>query len=258
MVDCLIIVYVTYAGVCMSSVQFAPTYHEYVLYSNGSQEAPQRNQMRTLVPKGACGEEEMHHMVEQEHLGFSLIHKHHHQQQPLVGAIARARPSMEVGRGRVTTVGRLVAEIALPREGGHPMACNAGGSQHLKPTLLSSSSSGFATTTTPATTTTLVQQPSVSNISNNITTNDFNPRAAPCTFQQWQGGSLLDASNARHQPGTNSHVVEIRRESNSSVDDEATELTKLTDRRASEHGSLMDTIDIRGENEEYSEGFIQR
>lgn len=51
-------------------------------------------------------------------------------------------------------------------------------------------------------------------------------------------------------------TIRIRR--SSSTEEEADENTKLTERRASEQGSLMDTIDLRGENDEYSEGFIQR
>lgn len=41
------------SGGCLRGcLQFAPTYHDYVLYSDGTQEAPRRYRTRTFVPTG--------------------------------------------------------------------------------------------------------------------------------------------------------------------------------------------------------------
>jgi len=233
-----------------AGVQFAPTYHEYVLYSDGSQEAPQRYRVRTFVPTGGPGQER--HSLSSRPLRLA--------EPGAAGAGAGAWPAMEVGspdrlpsiqpatapRPSLTTVGQLVAGLADPRH-----ASASEWSQHLKPPLRGA----------PASPTAL--GPNFLSFSDK-TNNDFNPRALPnpaalppdpgsspaaLRFRPWGSRSF--------EPGSRVGV-DSRRESSNSGDDEVTELTKLTDRRASEHGPLMDTIDIGGENEEYSEGFIQR
>lgn len=101
--------------------------------------------------------------------------------------------------------------------------------------------------------------------SNSFSDNDFNPRGGIIPRLDSRGAALPDhnipAAGSgknlfRHSSTWDSQAMDSRRES--AVEEEITELTKLTERRASEHGPLVDTIDVRGENEEFSEGFIQR
>ena len=224
-----------------AGVQFAPTYHEYVLYSDGSQEAPQRCRVRTSVATGGPGQE-----LQQVVRPSSLVEPG----AAATGAGARVRPSaMEeeppnrlepatAPRPSLTTVGQLVPGLVEPL---HNSAADSEWSQPLKPPTLRGTALG----------------PHFLSSSYTTNGNDFNPRALPdpgssatalCFRPPWSHRSFESGSR----------VGESRRESGISGDDEVTELTKLTDRRASEHGPLMDTIDIGGENEEYSEGFIQR
>jgi hypothetical protein len=102
---------------------------------------------------------------------------------------------------------------------------------------------------------------------NNSTDLEFNPRALetpetrraalmtydhlPSWTEPMSKGRLKYALEVAGQP-----TSQARR--TSTMEEEADENTKLTERRASEQGSFMDTIDLSGENDEYSEGFIQR
>lgn len=221
-----------------------------MLYSDGSQDAPQRYRVRTFVPTSSNAQAHELQLV-----------RHSLSSQPLrllesgaeaAGAGARAAIEVESpdrhpgsiqaagARPSLTTVSQPVVGLADPRQ-----HATSEWSRQKPPKL------GGAQAAPP-----LGHKSSFSD--NN---NDFNPRAVPAApdpstsgaalrFRAWGKSSFEAGAGSRRGAG-------IRRESTAG-DDEATELTKLTDRRASEHGPLMDTIDIGGENEEYSEGFIQR
>ncbi|KAG0571221.1 hypothetical protein KC19_6G220800 [Ceratodon purpureus] len=222
--------------------QFAPTYHEYVLYSDGSQEAPQRYRVRTFVPT---------EQVEQGHELKVVRNSMSTPCQPALkyiepGGAAAATTSNEVPRttpapADISAAASDVRTAPLPTFGQivTSFADNRASQSHAKPPLGASASK------------------------KSFFDNDFNPRASlpgpdarraallqhdfpAAPYRQW--GKSFEGAPRRS---------DARRES-SSEDEVITELTKLTDRRASEHGPLMDTIDLRGENEEYSEGFIQR
>lgn len=178
---------------CMrAGLQFAPTYHEYVLYSDGSQDAPvQAGQGLEMVKRSSI---------------VSLT-------EAAAATWTRKEPP------HVTSAAATQHEARLAAAAASGANSRASGSRARPPVRASDGDiTSFADT-------------------------DFNPRAAP--YRQW-GKSFEGAPRGS----------DTRRDS--SCDNDATELTKLTDRRASEHGPLLDTIDIRGENEEYSEGFIQR
>jgi len=233
-----------------AGAQFAPTYHEYVLYSDGSQEAPQRYRVRTFEATGGPGQE-----LQQVVRPSSLV-------EPGAGvrvwpSAMKAEPTNRLKpatalRPSLTTVSQLVAGLAEPV---HGSAADSEWSQPLKPpTLRATARSSTAL------------GPHVLSSSDTMNSNDFNPRALPDpdpAAHPADPGSSATALCFRPPWGHRSFEsgsrvgVESRRESGTSGDD-VTELTKLTNRRASEHGPLMDTIDIGGENEEYSEGFIQR
>lgn len=102
---------------------------------------------------------------------------------------------------------------------------------------------------------------------NNPTDLEFNPRALETPETRRAALMTYDHLPSWTEPvskGKQKYALEVVGEPTSqarrasAMEEEADENTKLTERRASEQGTFMDTIDLSGENDEYAEGFIQR
>ena len=99
---------------------------------------------------------------------------------------------------------------------------------------------------------------------NNPTDLEFNPRALDTPETRRAALMTYDHMPSWTESMSKGKQTEVVGQSTgivrrtSCTEEEADENTKLTERRASEQGSFMDTIDLSGENDEYSEGFIQR
>lgn len=226
-------------------LQFAPTYHEYVLYSDGSQEAPQRYRVRTFVPTGQEMEtlrnSKISFTTKLDESGSESGSPMGEPQKPNIDDLIENPPLYE-------------HHFTQPYDRS-PLDARRGGIASTKPPLPRRSMdidfNPRALYTPEARRGGFLQSEGANDgVENLDTTKD----ARRISQGQGQGNNQWTFGNS-NQTLPNLQRHDSRRFSSG---EEANELTKLTDRRASEHGALMDTIDIRGENDEYQEGFIQR
>jgi hypothetical protein len=211
--------------------QFAPTYHEYVLYSNGSQDAPQAYKMRTLMSMEQAGQGPGMEVARNfmsaswqptlsymEPEGAIEVLRRSNEVPHTTATAERQQESIPAASSNVCTVamsmfGQIVTNLVDNRASGSRIKIALNGSKSNK----------------------------------SFSDDDFNPRASLSSLDA-QGAALL-----QHDPLTASYLrwgksfegspQRLDSHHESSSEDEATELTKLTDRRVSEHGPLMDTID---------------
>lgn len=198
--------------------QFAPTYHNYVLYSDGSQEAPTQYRARTFVKTG----EEMENFRNNKNAGQTSTKL---DESPFSSGISSADGSPPIGN--TSKSGKKSSE---PME--TSLLLNTGvfaNSYDLSPLDVRP-----AEPSKPG-------RPPLPEASPIII--EFNPRQSPTVEDHQQKRNV------------NTSGLDSRRRSSSGED--AFEETRLTDRRRSSHGVLMDEIDFVGEEDAYHEGFVQ-
>ena len=195
-----------------------------MLYSDGSQEAPQRYRVRTFVPTGQEMEPTTRNATTQKPDPKELDSE---KRAPITNPSA-SRTSGEAVVGRNPPSYR---EVFGP--------------------------SGLYDDTSPP----------VTRSKNDSMDVEFNPRAFETPETRRAALMAYDHLPSWSEPvskGKQKYALEVagqptsQARRTSAMEEEADENTKLTERRASEQGSFMDTIDLSGENDEYSEGFIQR
>jgi len=238
-------------------VQFAPMYHDYVLYSDGSQEAPQLYRVRTFVPLG----QEMESLRKLRNPS-TLSTKLETNSWSNPGSSLTTTPYKETGM-------RMYVEDSrnLTRQSTEPISV-----EHLPPAydLSPLDSPNVQKSDSPK----FVTQHHPSFAANASFDSDFDPRrryytAGSSSKMQQARAPFFENQNTvwrfgQGAVGSSHQLAEPKvRETNHKsrlIDDAAAdELIKLTHRRpSSEEGSLLEGIDIRGENDEYTEGFIRR
>ncbi|CAM6124832.1 unnamed protein product [Calypogeia fissa] len=199
--------------------QFAPTYHNYVLYSDGSQEAPTQYRARTFVKTG----EEMETF----------------------------RNNKSPGQTSTKLDEAAYSSGISSSEGGSPPVGNSSKtgkkpSESMETSLLSNTSA-FASGYDLSPLDVRPAEPPKSG-------RPPLPEASPIIieFNPRQISAIDD-----HQQKRNVGASGLDSRRRSSTGEEAFEETRLTERRRSSHGNLMDEIDFVGEEDAYHEGYVQ-
>ncbi|XP_002992534.2 transmembrane protein 184B [Selaginella moellendorffii] len=211
--------------------QFAPTYHDYVLYSDGSQEAPMRYRARTFVPTG----QEMDTL-------------RRHSKMFGAGTIDPASAST-LGLGGASFGSAAFSRASFISQGGS-LSGEAGRRKTQARPSPQSSLSGFGNFPNDP------QQPQQQPHSFEAAL--FKAALPPLPNRQPSMGSILHIRSPVES--RNSSLIDSRRSGRrSSAGDDAMETSLLAPgRRKSSHGALLDEIDIHGEEDQYDEGYIQR
>ncbi|BBN02809.1 organic solute transporter subunit alpha [Marchantia polymorpha subsp. ruderalis] len=208
--------------------QFAPTYHNYVLYSDGSQEAPTKYRARTFIKTG----QEMETLRINKNMGQSSKLDE--------GAYSSGLSSSEGGSP-------VKAEVINKS--------SAKGGETFKSSLLTEDEFSLAYDMSPLDAPSGHSKAAQSGPSASV--GNFDPRnQIVMDFDPRKQSSIAEEVQQRQRPpGQNSSGLDSRRRS--STGEDAFEETRLTDRRKSSHGVLMEEIDFVGEEDAYHEGYVQ-
>ncbi|KAL3696485.1 hypothetical protein R1sor_010561 [Riccia sorocarpa] len=204
--------------------QFAPTYHNYVLYSDGSQEAPTKYRARTFVKTG----QEMETLRNNKNMG-----------QTSKNAEGSYSSGLSPSDGDSPLNGEAVQKDRI-RTG-----------ESFNSALLNEDQFAHAYDMAP------LNRPSVlskdAQYCPPAAFDNFDPRNRDVMdFDPRKVTTKADENQQRQK----SSGLDSRRRS--STGEDAYEETRFTDRRRSSHGVLMEEIEYVGEEQAYREGYVQQ